>query len=50
MRAPEARIDPAVGVERRDDGVGDAVLAVWMAGFTGTLDAELPELRRQCAV
>jgi hypothetical protein len=50
MRASEARIDAAVDVERRNDSVGEAVLAVRVIGFTGELDTELPELRRQRAV
>ena len=50
MLLPEGRIDPALGIERRDDDLGDGVVTLGMAGFTRQLDANLPKLRRQRAI
>ncbi len=47
MFAPESRVDPVVGVERRDDDIGDGGIALGMAGFTGEFNADLPKLCRQ---
>ena len=47
MRTPECRIDLIVGVERSDNDIGDASIALGVTGFAGKLHPDLPELRRQ---
>jgi hypothetical protein len=47
MLPPEFWVDPAVGIERRDDDVGNGRVAFGVAGLSRELQANLPELRRQ---
>ena len=42
MLPPEFWVDPAVGIERRDDDVGDGRVAFGVAGLTRELQADLP--------
>ena len=44
MLLPERRIDPVVGIERRDDDKADAGVAFGVTRFARKLDADLPEL------
>jgi hypothetical protein len=45
MPSPEPQIDPVVGIERRDDDIGDIGVALGMTGFACRLDADLSKLR-----
>jgi hypothetical protein len=45
MPSPEPQIDPVVGIERRDDDIGDIGVALGMTGFACKLDADLSKLR-----
>ncbi len=47
MLSPELGIDPVVGIERRNDDIGEAGVAFGVAGFARKLDADLPKLRRK---
>jgi hypothetical protein len=47
---PERRIDPVVGIEWRDDDIGDASLTSGVIRLARKFDAKLPELRRQRCV
>jgi hypothetical protein len=47
MLSPERRIDPVVGIERRDDDIGDIGIAFGVTGFACELDTNLPELCRK---
>ena len=47
MLPPELRVDPVVGIERRDDDIGEAGVAFGVARFACQLDADLPKLRRK---
>ena len=47
MLSPEYGIDPVVGIERRDDDIGDGAVAFGVARLARKLDPDLPELRRQ---
>jgi hypothetical protein len=42
MLPPERRIDPVVGVEWRDDDIGNAGVAFGMTRFACKLNANLP--------
>ena len=44
MLSPEPWIDPVVGIERRDDDIGNVAVALGVTRFTRKLDADLPEL------
>ena len=48
--SPERRIDPIVGIERRDDDIGDAGFAFGVTGFACKLDADLPKMCRKGCV
>ena len=44
MLSPEPWIDPVVGIERRDDDIGNVAVALGVTRFARKLDADLPEL------
>jgi hypothetical protein len=47
--APEHRLNPVIGIERRDDNIGDAGIAHGVTGFACKLDPYLPKLcRKRC--
>jgi hypothetical protein len=45
MLPPERWIDPVVGIERRDDDIGDVSVALGVTRFAGRSNANLPKLR-----
>ena len=47
VRTPQFRIDASFGIDGSDEGIGDLVVAVGMAGLAGEHDADLPELGGQ---
>ena len=47
MLAPERRVDPIVAIERGDDDISDAGIALHMARLARELDANLVKLRRK---
>src|SRR5216117_2170186 len=47
MLLPERRIDPVVGIERRDDDKADAAVAFGVTTFAREFDTNLPKLCRK---
>jgi hypothetical protein len=47
MLSPERRIDPVVGIERRDDDIADAAVAFGVTTFAREFDTNLPKLCRK---
>src|SRR5436190_16490176 len=47
MLLPERRIDPVVGIERRDDDKADAAVAFGVTRFAREFDTNLPKLCRK---
>jgi hypothetical protein len=50
VRSPQFGIDTAIHIDRRDEDIGDFVVALGMPGLAGQCDSDLPELRRQGGV
>jgi hypothetical protein len=44
MLSPEPWIDPVVGIERRDDDIGNVAVALGVTRFARKLNTDLPEL------
>ena len=47
MLALELGVDPVVGIERRNEDIGEAGVALGVAGLACKLDTDLPELGRE---
>src|SRR6478609_9466646 len=49
MFPPERRINPVVGIKRRDDDIGDPAVTFGPTRFARKLNADLPKLcRKRC--